>query len=286
MSRRLVIANRFEIGDESRDLLNRGSVGNVYRGLDTQTGRPVAVKMLKPDLIAGNPELVARFIREGDALHQLNHPNIVKMIAAIQDKGRYYLITEYIHGSSLRELLEARGALPVPEALEIAIPVASALTHAHQHGIIHRDLKPANILLAEDGTPYLTDFSVAYIADSTRLTRTGTRLGTVNYFSPEACNGERLDERADVWAMGVILYEMLTGSRPFAGRTIGETAMAILTRPLPALSRLCPEASPTLIELIEGMLEKDRYKRIPRMQLVEEGLRLEAALYRRGSASR
>ncbi len=286
MTRRIVIANRFEIEDRDRDLLSKGSVGDVYRGRDLQTGHPVAIKMLKPELIANNPELVARFIREGEALHQLNHPNIVKIIAAVKENERYYLVMEYIRGVSLRELLETRGALPVPEALKIAIPIASALTHAHQQGIIHRDLKPANVLLAEDGTPYLTDFSVAYIADSTRLTQTGVRLGTVNYFSPEACNGEKLDERADVWAVGVILYEMLTGSRPFTGRTIGETAMAILTRPLPDLSRLCPDASPTLVELVEGMLEKDRYKRIPRMQLVEEGLKLEAALYQRRTASR
>lgn len=285
MAARIIIANRFEIKDRERDLLNRGSIGDVYRGWDTQTGRPVAVKVLHPDLITSSPELVGRFIREGEALYQLDHPNIVKIIAALKDKGNYYLVMEYIQGVSLRELLEARGALPVPEALDIAIPIASALTHAHKQGIIHRDLKPANVLLAEDGTPYLTDFSVAYIADSTRLTQTGTRIGTVNYFSPEACNGEKLDERADVWAMGVILYEMLTGTRPFTGRTIGETAMAILTHPLPDLSRLCPDASPTLVELIEGMLEKDRYRRIPRMQLVEEGLKLEAALYRRRSAS-
>lgn len=285
MAARIIIANRFEIKDRERDLLNRGSIGDVYRGWDTQTGRPVAVKVLHPDLITSSPELVGRFIREGEALYQLDHPNIVKIIAALKDKGNYYLVMEYIQGVSLRELLEARGALPVPEALDIAIPIASALTHAHKQGIIHRDLKPANVLLAEDGTPYLTDFSVAYIADSTRLTQTGTRIGTVNYFSPEACNGEKLDERADVWAMGVILYEMLTGTRPFTGKTIGETAMAILTHPLPDLSRLCPDASPTLVELIEGMLEKDRYRRIPRMQLVEEGLKLEAALYRRRSAS-
>lgn len=285
MAGRIIIANRFEIKDRERDLLNRGSIGDVYRGWDTQTGRPVAVKALHPDLITSSPELVGRFIREGEALYQLDHPNIVKIIAALKDKGNYYLVMEYIQGVSLRELLEARGALPVPEALDIAIPIASALTHAHKQGIIHRDLKPANVLLAEDGTPYLTDFSVAYIADSTRLTQTGTRIGTVNYFSPEACNGEKLDERADVWAMGVILYEMLTGTRPFTGKTIGETAMAILTHPLPDLSRLCPDASPTLVELIEGMLEKDRYRRIPRMQLVEEGLKLEAALYRRRSAS-
>lgn len=285
MAARIIIANRFEIKDRERDLLNRGSIGDVYRGWDTQTGRPVALKVLHPDLITSSPELVGRFIREGEALYQLDHPNIVKIIAALKDKGNYYLVMEYIQGVSLRELLEARGALPVPEALDIAIPIASALTHAHKQGIIHRDLKPANVLLAEDGTPYLTDFSVAYIADSTRLTQTGTRIGTVNYFSPEACNGEKLDERADVWAMGVILYEMLTGTRPFTGKTIGETAMAILTHPLPDLSRLCPDASPTLVELIEGMLEKDRYRRIPRMQLVEEGLKLEAALYRRRSAS-
>jgi serine/threonine-protein kinase len=124
----------------------------------------------------------------------------------------------------------------------------------------------------------LTDFGVAQVAGHIGLTDTGLRIGTVNYFSPEACDGERLDPRADIWALGVILYEMLTGSHPFIGQTVNETAIAILTQPVPDLDQRRSGLSPTLVELIYRMLEKDKGKRVPSMRLVEEGLRLEARL--------
>jgi serine/threonine-protein kinase len=200
------------------------------------------------------------------------------MVDAVEDGGCQYLIMEYISGKSLRDLLEEQGALPVGHALDIAIALADALTHAHSQGIIHRDLKPANVLLAETGPPRLSDFGVAQVAGHIGLTDTGMRIGTVNYFSPEACNGERLDQRADIWALGVILYETLTGSHPFIGQTVNETAVAILTRPVPDLVQHCPDLSSTLVELIYHMLEKDKSKRIPSMRLVKEGLQLEARL--------
>lgn len=277
-----VIANHFEISDPKNDLLRRGGMGDIYRGTDTQTGQTVAIKAINPDAVVGNPNLAARFVREGKVLRQLDHPNIVKIVDAVQDKGRHYLIMEYVGGGSLRDLLEAQGTLSIARALEIAIALANALFHAHRRRIVHRDLKPTNVLLAEDGTPRLTDFGVAYIADSTRLTQTGTRIGTVNYFSPEACNGEKLDEKADIWALGVMLYEMLTGEHPFTGKTIGATAMAILTQPVPDLTQLRPGVSPTLSDLVYHLLEKDWHQRIPSMALVEAGLKLEARLRERG----
>jgi serine/threonine protein kinase len=279
-----IIANRFEIKDLEKDLLKRGGMADVYRGSDTETGQVVAIKAIKSDIATSNPDLAARFVREGQALRQLDHPNIVKIVAAVEDEGQQYLIIEYVGGGSLRDLLDAQGALPVARATEIGIALANALLYAHRHGIIHRDLKPTNVLLTEDGTPRLTDFGVAYVADSTRLTQTGIRIGTVNYFCPEACNGEKLDERADIWALGVMLYEMLTGERPFTGRTIAATATAILTEPLPDLSRLRPGISPTLVDLVCHMLEKERHHRIPSMALVEAGLKLEVRLRERGDA--
>ena len=199
MGTKQIIANRFEISDLERDLLTTGGMGNVYRGTDMQNRQSVAIKVIKPDLIA-------RFKREGKALRQLNHANIVKIVTAVQDQEQQYLIMEYVGGGSLRDFLKAEGTLPIARALELAISLANALFYAHCRGIVHRDLKPSNVLLAEDGTPRITDFGVAYIADSARLTQTGARLGTINYFSPEACSGEKLDKRADIWALGVILY--------------------------------------------------------------------------------
>ncbi len=260
-------------------------MGDVYRGRDTQTGQPVAIKVLQSEIVGGDLDSITRFIREGQALSQLNHPHIVKMIAALQEAGRQYLVMEYVGGGSLQDWLDAHGALPISRALQISAALSDALTHTHLRGIIHRDLKPTNVLLTEEGIPRLTDFGVAHVAGNVSLTQTGVRIGTVNYFSPEACNGERTDERADIWALGVMLYEMLTGRRPFTGRTIGETALSILTRPAPDLTLYCPHVSPTLADLIYGMLQKDRGKRIPRMQLVHAGLQLEAALLERGIPS-
>jgi serine/threonine protein kinase len=284
MRTRQIIVNRFEIRDMEKDLLRRGGMSKVYRGTDIQTGQLVAIKALKPDIIAGNPNLVSRFIREGKALRQLDHPNIVNIVAAVEDEGQPYLIMEYVGGGSLGDLLKEQGALPITRTLEITIALANALFHAHCRGIIHRDLKPTNVLLAEDGAPRLTDFGVAYVADSTRLTETGIRVGTINYFSPEACNGEKLDEKADIWALGVILYEMLTGTHPFTRKTVSATAMAILTQPIPDIIESRPDISPTLADLVCNMLEKDRHQRIPSMALVEAGLKLEARLNERGNA--
>ncbi|TEU18704.1 MAG: hypothetical protein E3J21_05315 [Anaerolineales bacterium] len=285
MSTSQLIANRFEISDPEKDLLGRGGMGDVYRATDTQTGEPVAVKALSPGVVARDPDIVERFVREGQALRQLNHPNIVSMVAAVEEEGQHYLVMEYVGGGSLRDLLEAQRpdrsarpvrSLPSTRALEIALDLADALTRAHRLGIIHRDLKPANVLLAEDGTPRLTDFGIAHVADSPRLTETGILVGTVDYLSPEACNGEPLDARADIWAFGVLLYEMLSGERPFTGETLTAKLTAILRQPVPDLAQLAPSTPDTLVDLVYRMLEKDRQQRIPSVRLV--GTELEAIL--------
>lgn len=278
-----VIANRFEINDLKKDLLGRGGMGDVYRATDTETGQTVAIKALKPDVVANAPDIVARFMREGEALRQLNHPNIVKMVAAIEEAGQHYLVMEYVKGGSLQDLLDAEGALPVARVLEISLEVADALTRAHHLDIIHRDLKPANVLLAEDGTPRLTDFGIAHLADSSRLTQAGMLVGTIGYLSPEACQGEPLDRRADIWAFGVMLYEMLTGELPFTGETLIAALNAILTQSVPDLAQRCPNAPDALVDLVYRMLEKDRYQRIPSVRLV--GAELEAVL-REGARGR
>jgi serine/threonine-protein kinase len=282
MSASQLIAKRFEISDPEKDLLGRGGMGDVYRATDSQTGAPVAVKALNPDIVARHPNAIERFVREGEALRQLNHPNIVSMVAAVEEEEAttgvvaHYLIMEYVEGGSLRDLLEAQRQLPSPRVVEIGLDLADALTRAHRLGIIHRDLKPANVLLAEDGTPRLTDFGIAHVVESPRLTQTGVLMGTVDYLSPEACQGEPLDERTDIWAFGVLLYQMLSGELPFGGGTLTAKLAAILTQPIPDLASLCPDAPEALIDLIYRMLEKDRGQRIPSVRLV--GAELEAIL--------
>ena len=271
-----LIANRFRINDLEKDLLGRGGMGDVYRAADTQTGETVAVKALNPEVVAHAPDLVERFVREGEALRQLNHPNIVRMIAAVQEQGQHYLIVEYVRGGSLADVLTAQGRLPSSRVIELALDLADALTRAHRLGIIHRDLKPANVLLAQDGTPRLADFGIAHVVSSPRLTQTGILIGTVDYLSPEICQGEPPDERADIWAFGVMLFQVLSGRLPFEGKSITAKLTAILTQPVPDLAQLTPDVPDALADLVYRMLEKDLQQRIPSVRLV--GAELEAML--------
>lgn len=271
MAETQLIAGRYAIGD----LIGQGGMGYVYRGRDHQSGREVAIKLLREELGA-NADQVRRFAREGEALRALNHPSIVKVLASVEEQGRHYIIMEYVTGGSLGSLLKAQAQLPLERALQIALDLADALTRAHRLKIIHRDIKPMNVLIAEDGTPRLTDFGVAHMGDHSRMTETGSMVGTYAYLSPEACNGQYPDERTDIWAFGVLLYEMLAGQRPFAGDQPGAIITAILTREPPSLAELRPDLPPALVRLVQRMLVKSRDERIASVRQV--GAELEAIM--------
>jgi predicted ATPase/Tfp pilus assembly protein PilF len=268
--------NRIIQGYARRDRIGQGGMGEVYRGLDTHTGALVALKCLRAEFVIGTPGHLERFKREGEMLRQLDHPNIVKMLAAIEDEGQHYIVMEYVGGGSLRDLLDQTPRLPVDRALSISLELADALTRAHHLKIIHRDLKPANVLLAEDGTPRLTDFGTAYLAGTPHVTQEGMWVGTPHYLSPEAINQLELDGRADIWSFGVMLFEMLAGQRPFGGNTVTALAMAILNQPTPDLETLRPDTPVALMDLVYRMLEKDRNSRIPSVRLI--GAELEAIM--------
>lgn len=264
-----LIGERYQLGDH----LGSGGMGAVYKGTDTQTGDLVAIKVLHPGLDNLDPGMLTRFIREGEALRQLNHPNIVKMLAAFTEHDQHYLIMEYVPGGDLRKMLRQEGTLPVDRVLTLALELADALTRAHYLKIIHRDLKPANVLLAEDGTPRLTDFGVAHFETRERLTQTGAAIGTPDYLSPESLSGDPVDTRADVWSFGVLLFEMLAGQRPFHGDTMSQVVLSIVTEPFPDLETLRPDCPIALVDLVYRMCEKDRLARIRSMRQV--GLELE-----------
>lgn len=265
-----VIGERYEIIAE----IGAGGMGTVFRGLDHQSGQPVAIKQLKQEL--AQPELIERFKREGEALRQLNHPNIVKMLDAIEQDGQHYLVIEYLPAGDLNNLLKQE-ALSIERTVQIALELADALTRAHHLKIIHRDLKPANVLIAEDGTPRLTDFGIAHMEQQERVTETGGVIGTVDYLAPEAFrDNEEVDSRSDIWAFGVMLFEMLTGMRPFHAEKMSQIIMAILSEPTPDLEALRPDCPVALTDLVNRMLEKDRNARIPSVRLV--GAELEAIL--------
>jgi predicted ATPase/DNA-binding SARP family transcriptional activator len=267
-----LIGGRFRLIKSAESLLGHGGVGDVYRGEDTQTGQPVAIKIPRPEVIAQHPLLLARFTREGETLRRLNHPNIVQMVTAVSENNQHYLIMEYVSGGSLQTLLAQQAPLPLARILAIALGLADALARAHHLNIIHRDLKPANVLLAEDGTPRLSDFGLAHLDSVPPLTQSGMLLGTISYLSPEACQGEAVDGRADIWALGLLLYEMLTGEHPFRADTIPATLTAILNRPLPSLPQSHLPAP--MADLIGRMLVKNPAERLPSMRLV--GAELEA----------
>jgi len=276
MSATQIITDRFIIKDSENDLLGRGGMGNVYRAIDTHSGEIVAIKVLNPDAVIRDSVTLERFVREGEALRKLNHPNIVKLIAAVEQEGQHYLVIEYVGSGSLKDALAIQAQLPVERVVEIALDLADALTRAHRLGIIHRDLKPSNILLTEDDTPRLTDFGIAYLAGTPHLTKTGILVGTVDYLSPEVCQGEPPDERADIWSFGILLFEILAGQLPFKGDNLTTKLTAILTQPVPDLSKLAPVVPDALTDLIYRMLEKDSQQRIPSVRLV--GAELEAIL--------
>jgi serine/threonine protein kinase len=272
-----LIAGKYELGE----LIGDGGMGAVYKGVDVRNKQLVAIKHLKPEVITLEPEIVERFRREGQALRQLNHPNIVKVLAMTKEGKSYYLILEYVGGGSLADLLRGSERLTLDQILSISLELSDALARAHHLKIIHRDIKPGNVLLATDGTPRLTDFGIAHLGDRTRLTQTQTVLGTLGYLSPEALDGKPLDARTDIWSFGVLIYEMLTGKLPFNDETASALMMSIIHKNFPMPQEIRNDVPPGLAALIERMLEKDPTHRIASARLV--GAELQAIA--QGSAS-
>lgn len=242
------------------ELIGKGGMGEVYAGYDLQTDTPVAIKRLRPELAAASEETVDRFAREAAILRRLDHPNIVKMLAFERGDDHHDIVMELVTGGSLRDLLRSEGRLPVPRVLRMMLELSDALSRAHHLGVIHRDIKPENVLLAVDGTPRLADFGLARMGEESMGSVNGV-LGTIAYLSPEALWGRRLDERADIWGLGVTLFEMLGGRRPFEGESHGAVTTAILHQPTPDVRTLGVAASATLVELIFRMLDKEPSRR-------------------------
>ena len=252
-----------------------GGMGEVYRALDTNLGRRVAIKVL-PDAVASDPERLARFDREGKTLAALNHPNIAHIYGLERSDGQTSLVMELVEGPTVADRIH-QGAVPLDEALAIAKQIAAAVEAAHDQGIIHRDLKPANIKLRSDGTVKILDFGLAKAMESTGATsssvfrsptitapdptRQGVILGTAAYMSPEQARGNAVDARADIWAFGVVLYEMLTGRRAFAGGDAYATLAAVVTQE-PDWSALPPATPADVRRLLHRCLQKDPSRRL------------------------
>jgi serine/threonine-protein kinase len=272
----------FQIGDKIGDyqiigVLGAGGMGRVYKVKNLISDRIDAMKVLLPDL-AHELDLADRFLREIKVLASLNHPNIAGLRTAFRLENQLLMIMEFVEGTSLEEKLR-NGSLPLRDAIDYACQVLSALGYAHSQGVIHRDIKPANMMLTPENVIKLMDFGIAKSKVDRKLTMTGTTLGSLYYMSPEQVQGTDLDPRSDLYAVGVSLYEMVTGSRPFKGQSDYDLMVAQLQKaPLPPID-IQPELPKALNEIIMISLEKDPAKRFQSaeafrfaLQSVEGGL--------------
>jgi hypothetical protein len=250
--------------------LGHGGMGIVYRGYDTVLGRHVALKGL-PVGLARDEAFVSRFQQEARALALLSHPCIVHVYDFVKDQGRFWMVLELIDNGDLTAYLKTHGRLQIAEAIRLGTQLARALAYAHKQGVVHRDFKPSNVLLTTAGTPKITDFGLAKLMGSTSQTQSGTILGSAPYMSPEQAAGKPADERSDVYALGITLYEMATGRTPFEGDTASLLAQHITQTPPPP-HELCAEIPLGLEALILSMLAKDPDKRTRDLEAVARQL--------------
>jgi len=229
--------------------IGEGGMANVYLGHDKILDRNVAIKILRGDL-SNDEKFVRRFQREALSASSLAHPNIVEMYDVGEDDGLYYIVMEYIEGKTLKQLLKKRGTLTLSEAIDIMLQLTDGMAHAHDSYIIHRDLKPQNIMIKDDGQIKITDFGIAMALNSTQLTQTNSVMGSVHYLPPEQASGKGCTTKSDIYSMGIIFYELLSGSLPFKGENAVEIALKHMRDPLPSLR----EENPAIPQSIENII--------------------------------
>ena len=255
-----------------RSRIGSGGMGVVYLAWDTELDRTVALKVL-PEEVASDADRMRRFVQEAKSASALNHPNIVTVHDVGHSDSIRFIVTEHVEGDTLRARIR-QGPLPLLEVLNVAIQIASALAAAHQAGIIHRDIKPENIIVRADGLVKLVDFGLAIVAERERLvvdpeaptealrqTAPGVVVGTYAYMSPEQARGVRVDERSDLFSLGVVMYEMVTARAPFTGATATDVMASILTSDPPPLNRFAPGATNELAQIVTKALTKDADER-------------------------
>jgi eukaryotic-like serine/threonine-protein kinase len=266
-----VIAGRYEL----LELVGTGGMSSVWRSHDRLLDRVVAIKILHEQFTA-DAEYVERFRREARAVAQLSHPNIVTVIDRGEDEGRQFIVFEYIEGENLKDAIERAGRLPVRDALTLTLQMARALAFAHDRGLVHRDVKPQNVLLTEDGRAKMTDFGIARSIDVDGVTVTGTVLGTSEYIAPEQAQGRRVDALTDVYSIGVVLYELLTGTVPFEGENFVAIALRHVNEPPSSVLERRPDVPPRVATAVERAMAKRPEQRFQSMgELASE---LETAL--------
>ena len=249
-----VLIGRYELGER----IGSGGMSTVVRAFDARLERYVAVKLLAEHL-ADDQQFVQRFQREAKAAARLVHPNIVQVFdyGFDPDKGRYYIVMEYVPGRSGAQLLTEHGRLSVDGTLHLADGACRGLTHAHRGGVIHRDVKPGNILLADDGQVKLADFGIAWAGDALQVTQHGAVLGTVSYLAPEQASGDKATPQADIYGLGVVIFQLMTGRLPFTGISLSDLVLAQRDQRPPRLDRLVAGVPPHVAEAVDRALSFD-----------------------------
>lgn len=247
------IANRYEI----LSLIGQGGMADVYKAKDTILNRIVAIKVLR-DKLSQDAMALVRFQREASAASRLSHPNVVDIYDVGEYEGTHYIVMEFIRGRTLKELIAQRGALDVDEAIGIMKQLVSAINHAHENNIIHRDIKPQNVLVKDDGTIKITDFGIAVANGSVQLTFNNTVMGSAHYLAPETTQGKEPNEQVDIYSLGIVFYELLTGKVPFTGKTPTEIAIKHLRKPMPFVR----DFNPNIPQSVENIILKATAKNL------------------------
>lgn len=251
-----ILAGRYRL----IELIGEGGMAHVYRAIDQNTGHNVAIKVMKSEL-SQDADYIGRFQREAEAASKMTHHNIVNLLDVGMEGNDRFLVMEYVQGKTLKQLIQEKGRLNPNTAAQITVRILSALQHAHQNGIIHRDIKPQNILVASDGHVKVADFGIARIANSYTLTRDDSVMGTVYYYSPEQASGQKAGATSDLYSVGIVLYEMLTGRVPFdSDSQVGIAMQHLHAKPTP-IEELVPDVPPAICHVCMTAMAKDpRYR--------------------------
>lgn len=248
--------------------IGEGGMANVYLAYDTILDRNVAVKILRGDL-ADDEKFVRRFQREAIAASSLSHPNIVEMYDVGEDDGKYFIVMEYVDGKTLKSLIKKRGALTLSEVIDIMLQLTSAIACAHDSYIIHRDIKPQNVMILEDGRVKIMDFGIAMALNSNELTQTNSVMGSVHYLPPEQANGKGSTMKSDIYSLGILMFELLTGKLPFRGDQAVEIAIKQMKEPIPSVCKINPNIPQSIENIILKACAKNpknRYDSVKEMR--------------------
>jgi len=247
--------------------IGEGGMANVYLAYDTILDRNVAVKILRGDL-ANDEKFVRRFQREAISASSLSHPNIVEMYDVGEDDGKYFIVMEYLEGKTLKTLIKKRGPLTLSEVIDIMLQLTSAIVCAHESYIIHRDIKPQNVLILDDGKVKITDFGIAMALNSNELTQTNSVMGSVHYLPPEQANGSGASVKSDIYSLGILMFELLTGKLPFKGENAVEIAIKQMRDPIPSVCEFNPQIPQSIENIIlksAAKNPKNRYDNVTEM---------------------